>query len=452
MFKEMSAAKKALESAEFAEKKWTVQPPPQQPTHRIKCSAIKGEMEAGNLDSGCMLYPIDSPTQPPLTASQVVMEFERIMRVAQKLKEAADEESRRLQVPLQTRGGGGGGTGQDAGHPAAQRGGQQKARQGGGRGALATEGQSSSVEQGLPGDGTGGKAPVSTGRNEGFITPRGDEPGDAMGGARLRQQGGMSAPPLPTQHPQQQYQQQHQQQFKPLSNPPSTRPGMYSGMPQHLPLPFFAPMMPNARPRMHPGTQPPLPQLGGGNPSLLQLHNQWQMSPMYGRDDPTLLDPFTNDGGANGGVGATMNMFNVSADDDMVNLDSVADRLQQDGLLNLLGMPNIGSGAGGGTLQNQLSPPQGGGGMRKFDHMARMPEARARSKADSLLKDTLERRAALHMCDKDIRCVKQKHTGKGKCKLAATSMEALLKGLELFGGQQTTDQNGSDKKRKRGPC
>lgn len=50
MYKEMMAAKKALDAAEFADKRWTVQPPPHQAGHRIKCSAIKAEMEAGNLD------------------------------------------------------------------------------------------------------------------------------------------------------------------------------------------------------------------------------------------------------------------------------------------------------------------------------------------------------------------------------------------------------------------
>jgi hypothetical protein len=53
MYKEMMAAKKALEAAEFADQRWTVQPPPHhQAGHRIKCSAIKAEMEAGNLDVG----------------------------------------------------------------------------------------------------------------------------------------------------------------------------------------------------------------------------------------------------------------------------------------------------------------------------------------------------------------------------------------------------------------
>ena len=56
MYKEMMAAKKALEAAEFADKRWTVQPPPHQAGHRIKCSAIKAEMEAGNLDVSIVLY------------------------------------------------------------------------------------------------------------------------------------------------------------------------------------------------------------------------------------------------------------------------------------------------------------------------------------------------------------------------------------------------------------
>ena len=435
MWKETLAAKKALEAAEFAETRWTTQPPPNPQGFRIRCSIIKGEMEAGNLDEKCLLYPVAEGEggRAPMLAHQVVAEFERIMVHARDLKQSADEESMRLGIELTSRPGVGVGVGSGGGLVTHQQRQQQQQRQ--------QENEQQQVEIVDVAPVTSPAAPVEQQRRQ---QEEGNVAAAAKGGGRSREE-------IVDRH--HRHEQQQQQQTTADAAPNKDKDHNNTAN--------------NNNNNNNTITAQRAPSNTNNNPSIVQLHNQWQMSPIYNTpgEDPTLLDAFRP--GMNASNVQPSTMVNL---DDMMIIDTVADHLgqQSSDILPNLAMMATGGGAGGGVTsgagpyqrhQQQQHHPNHqnehfGGGAHPNTHntpspspyldhpyqhhsshqhhshqhhssmMPRMPFTEARSKADSLLMSTISKRQNLRMCTRDIRCCRRA-SHQGRCKLCPDAYEAI---------------------------
>jgi len=409
------------------------------------------------LQGNCVLYPVDDLQGEPRTASDVVDAFRQIMIAAKDLKESADDESRKHNVPLVSRPMPG--AGESKQRASAQQPAQTQAQ------AVQQKVQQQPMQQEMPAQ----QIPLQQQQqqqqqrqpkqNAKGANDEEEEHSSSVVRDQLQAPAGLenSAAATAVQRRQQEQQQEKLQSYNGV-NPAQLTYLLQQQQQQNTnnakpPLPRVRTSLDQQQQKSQP-PQMSLPSLlqqqptNGSNPSLLQLHNQWQMSPMYTRSDPSaLLDPSLaaaaaagiaagapggNGGSAHGNLARGM----MTPSDDFLNLDSVADRLQQDSLLQHLSIGGNGGNGGGlvniGRPRNQQEQQQEQGGQqqqqqrngnnKRQKRSIGIPEAR--SKADSLLAVTFGKRHALGLCERDYRCSRLiGHSG--RCKLSEDPIAAL---------------------------